>query len=125
MPGTTSETINIGPTTYTISGGVAKTLVKVDASKAYAGEYLCVESDGKSYRLNISNTFKNSNSDLRNYINLTVTTPATETTPVITEVTSVAISGPLTSNEKLREQLMGLAGLLTSANIDKLRQGQS
>lgn len=137
MPGTTSETIAIGPATYTISGGVEKTLVKIDSSKAFAGEYYFNESDGsQAYRLQISNTFKTvtpssgptsgqASESLRNYINFTRTTPATATTAAKVEVVSVAISGPTTSNAGLKAMLMGLAGFLNAANIDKLRQGQS
>lgn len=133
MPGSTSETIAIGPTTYTISGGVTKTLPKIDSSKPYASEYYFNEADGsKAYRLHINNTFKTVNDPtfgkievLRNYINLTRTTPATTTTPAYVETVSIALNGPTTQNSGLREMLMGLAGLMNAANIDKVRQGQS
>lgn len=132
MPGSTSETIAIGPTTYTISGGAIKTLPKIDSSKPYASEYYFVESDGSAYRLQISNTFKTVNDPtfgrsevLRNYINLTRTSPATATTPAYVETVSVSLNGALTRNGSLKAMLMGLAGLLDAANIDKVRQGQS
>ena len=124
MPGSTSETIAIGPTNST-TGGVNKTLAKIDGSKPYASEYFFSESDGsQNYRLSVSNTFK-SGDNLRNYVNFTRVTPATLTTVAKTEAVSVSINGPITSNQGLREMLLGICAWLTTANIDKLRGGQS
>lgn len=123
MPGSTSETINVGAT-ITPSAGTAKALPKVDSSKAYSGEYFLNDADGKQYNLFISNTFK-AGSSLRNYVRFKHVTPATDTTDEIVSTVTVSIDGLSSQNSDLDAMIQGLCGWLSTANVTKLRGGQS
>ena len=123
MPGSTSETINVGAT-ITPSAGTAKVLPKIDSSKPYSGEYLLNDADNKQYDLFISNTFK-AGSNLRNYVRLKHVTPATPTTSEIVSTVTVSIDGLASQNADLDSMIQGICGWLASATVAKLRGGQS
>lgn len=122
MPGTTSETLKLGAT-IVASEGTEKVLVKIDGSKPFTSDYLLNEAGGV-YRLFVSNTFK-SEDGLRNYISLKYTRPATLTTDEIVTTVTVSIDGPMAETTALGNQIMAIAAWLSTANITKLRGGQS
>lgn len=122
MPGTTSETLKLGAT-IVASEGTDKVLVKIDGSKPFTSDYLLSEVAGV-YRLFVSNTFK-SKDGLRNYISLKYTQPATLTTDEIVTTVTISIDGSMTQTTALENQIKALAAWLSTANIAKLRGGQS
>lgn len=122
MPGTTSETLKLGAT-IVATEGTEKVLVKIDGSKPFTSDYLLNEASGV-YRLFVSNTFK-SKDGLRNYISLKYTQPATLTTDEVVTTVTVSIDGPMAETTALGSQIMALAAWLSTANVEKLRGGQS
>jgi len=123
MPGSTTETIPFG-STNTPSAGTDKVLPKIDSSKAYSGEYMLVDTDDSIIKLFISNTFK-TKSGLRNYVKLTHTVPATESTDEVISTVTVSIDGRTDETSTLDDMVQGLAAWLSTANVEKLRGGQS